>query len=81
MGHSCTTQLLSVIEELTKSMDDRKRVDMYCCFWILPKLLHHALLINICLNLKLQSYGIIGKSLQQISQWLTKRSQSSNQWK
>ena len=27
-GHSCTTQLLTVIEELAKSMDDRKQVDV-----------------------------------------------------
>ena len=32
-GHSCTTQLLTVIEELAKSMDDCKQVD----FWILPR--------------------------------------------
>jgi len=70
-GHSCTTQLLTVVEELAKSLDDRKQVDVLFldfakAFDTVP---HQRLL------LKLQSYGIAGRTHQWISQWLTKRTQ------
>jgi len=67
--HSCTTytQLLTVIEELAKSLDDRKQVDVLFldfakAFDTVP---HQSLL------LKLQSYGITSRTHHWISQWLT----------
>ena len=67
-GHSCITQLLTVIEELAKSLDDRKQVDVLFldfakAFDTVP---HQHLL------LKLQSYGITGRTHHWVSQWLTK---------
>ena len=60
-----------MIEELAKSMDDRKQVDVLFldfakAFDTVP---HQRLL------LKLQSYGISGRTHHWISQWLTKRAQ------
>jgi len=62
--HSCTTQLLTVIEKLAKNLDDRKQADVLCldfakAFDTVP---HQRLLI------KLQSYGITGRTHHWISQ-------------
>ena len=70
-GHSCTTQLLTMIEELAKSMNDHKQVnvlflDFAKAFDTVP---HQRLL------LKLQPYGISGRTHHWISQWLTKQAQ------
>ena len=70
-GHSCITQLLTMIEELAKSLDDRKQVDVLFldfakAFDTVP---HQRLLLN------LQSYGITGRTHHWVTQWLTKRTQ------
>jgi len=67
-GHSCTTQLLTMIEELAKSLDDRKQVDVDFAkaFDTVP---HQHLLP------KLQYYDITGRTHHWISRWLTNRMQ------
>ena len=70
-GHSCITQLLTVIEELAKSLDDRKQVDvLFLNFAKAFNTMPHQRLL-----LKLQSYGITGRTHHWLSQWLTKRTQ------
>jgi len=57
-GHSCTTQLHTMVEELAKSLDDHKQVDVLFldfakAFDIVP---HQNL------SAKLQYYGITGRT-------------------
>ena len=68
-GHSCITHLLTMIEELAKSLDDRKQVDvLFLDFAKAFDTVPHQRMF-----LKLQSYDITSRTHHWISQWLTKR--------
>ena len=70
-GHSCTTQLLTVIEELANSIDSHKQVDvLFLDFAKAFDTVPHQRLLK-----KLQYYGIDDKIHCWISEWLTKQAQ------
>ena len=69
--HSCTTQLISLLEDLSYSMDHHQQTDVILldfakAFDSVP---HQRLL------LKLRHYGVNNNICHWISSWLTKRSQ------
>ena len=70
-NHSCETQLLSTIEDVTKNLDDGAEIDLQIFDFskAFDKVPHQRLL------LKLHYYGIQGKTLTWINSWLTERSQ------
>ena len=70
-GHSCETQLLTTIEDISRTLDMRKQVDMMIldfskAFDTVP---HRKLLM------KLDHYGIRDHTHEWIRQWLTTRKQ------
>jgi len=69
--HSCTTQLISLLEDLSYSMDYRQQTDVILldfakAFNSVP---HQRLL------LKLRHYGVTNNTCHWINSWLAKRSQ------
>ena len=71
-GHSCETQLITTIEELAKSIDDKAQTDVTIldfakAFDTVP---HRRLLT------KLRGYGVDAKLVEWIEEWLTKRTQT-----
>ena len=71
MNHSCVTQLISLKEDLSYTMDQQKQTDVILldfakAFDSIP---HQRLLI------KLRHYGINDHICQWINTWLTKRKQ------
>ena len=70
-GHSCKTQLINVVEDVQRALDQQKQVDPIMldfrkAFDTVP---HQRLLC------KLKKYGIGGQVLEWISLWLTNRLQ------
>jgi len=71
VGHSCTTQLLTMVEELAKSLDDCEQVDeLFLDFAKAFDTVPHQHLLA-----KLQCYGITGRTHHRISHWLTNQTQ------
>ena len=68
---SCETQLISTLEEITRSVDQKRQVDMLILDFskAFDTVAHQRLL------LKLEHCGIRGKMLQWLSSWLTNRKQ------
>ena len=70
-GHSCVTQLIEVIEEWTKELDSHNNIDaIYLDFQKAFDTVPHKRLIT-----KLHGYGIRGKLLSWIENFLTDRKQ------
>ena len=70
-GHSCVTQLIEVVENWTKEMDTKNSVDaIYLDFQKAFDTVPHQRLFN-----KLYGYGIRGKVLHWIVDFLTNRQQ------
>ena len=70
-NHSCQTQLVDLIEDIQRSTNDHKQVDLlFLDFSKAFDTVPHKRLLN-----KLNSYGIQGPIFQWISSWLTKRNQ------
>ena len=70
-GRSCTTQLLEVMENLSRSIDDGQNIDiLYLDFRkAFDQVPHHRLL------LKLRSYGFVGNISKWIEDFLSDRTQ------
>ena len=71
-NHSCETQLILIVEDLARNIDNGDQMDMIIldfskAFDKVP----HRRLLN-----KLEFYGIQGKTLKWIESWLTTRTQS-----
>jgi retron-type reverse transcriptase len=74
-GHSCETQLLTTIEDISRTLDMRKQVDMILDFSKAFETVPHRRLL-----MKLDHYGIRDHTHEWIRQWLTTRRQSSSRW-
>ena len=70
-GHSCETQLISVVEDIHFAMDHSHQVDVIFIDFqkAFDKVPHQRLLTKLCY------YGIQGKIHEWLSIWLTKRVQ------
>ena len=70
-GFSCTTQLVSLIEDISFNMDARRQVDMILLDFLkaFDTVPHHQLL------LKLKYYHIDSQVINWIAKWLTSRKQ------
>ena len=69
--HSCVTQLISLIEDLSYALDQQKQTDVILIDFAKPfdSVPHQRLLI------KLRHYGINDHIYQWVNIWLTRRSQ------
>jgi retron-type reverse transcriptase len=71
-GHSCETQLIEFVDYISKNLQDGQQTDILILdFAKAFDKVNHSLLIH-----KLQHYGIIGKSVRWIQNWLANRKQS-----
>ena len=70
-GHSCETQLIGTIQDVAADLDNKKQTDMIIMDFAkaFDKVPHNRLLI------KLNRYGIRGRTLNWIRTFLTKRKQ------
>ena len=71
-GHSCETQLIEFVDDISKNLQEGQQTDILILdFAKAFDKVNHSLLIH-----KLQHYGIIGKSVRWIQNWLANRKQS-----
>jgi retron-type reverse transcriptase len=71
-GHSCETQLTEFMDDISKNLQEGQQTDILIFdFAKAFDKVNHSLLIH-----KLQHYGIIGKSVRWIQNWLANRKQS-----
>jgi hypothetical protein len=71
-GHSCETQLIEFVDDISKNSQEGQQTDILILdFAKAFDKVNHSLLIH-----KLQHYGIIGKSVRRIQNWLANRKQS-----
>jgi retron-type reverse transcriptase len=68
-GHSCETQLIEFVDDISKNLQEGQQTDILILdFAKAFDKVNHSLLIH-----KLQHYGIIGKSVRWIQNWLANR--------
>jgi retron-type reverse transcriptase len=71
-GHSCETQLIEFVEDISKNLQEGQQTDILILdFAKAFDKVNHSLLIH-----KLQHHGIIGNSVRWIQNWLANRKQS-----